>query len=107
MAPPVDHPETWQVPGGRWVELPGRGTTFVREVLGPQGAPTVVLLHGLGATGALNWFSVFEPLGARFRVLAIDQRGHGRGIRSTHRFRLADCADDVVALADALKIDTF
>jgi 3-oxoadipate enol-lactonase len=67
----------------------------------------VVLLHGLGATGALNWFSVFEPLGARFRVLAIDQRGHGRGIRSTHRFRLADCADDVVALADALKIDTF
>ncbi len=92
------------IPLGRRVELPGRGTTFVREVPGPPGAPTVVLLHGLLASGGLNWFQVFQPLGRRFRVLAPDLRGHGRGLRSRKRFRLADCADDVAALLDELGV---
>ena len=90
------------VPLGRRVELAGRGTTFVREVDGPPGAPTVLLLHGLGASGGLNWFRTFETLGAEFRVLAPDLRGHGRGIRSGEAFRLADCADDLAALLDVL-----
>ena len=91
------------VPAGRFVELPDRGTTFIREAAGPVGAPTVVLLHGLGATGGLNWIWCFEALSSRYRVIAIDHRGHGHGIR-TRRFRLADCADDVAALADVLGI---
>jgi 3-oxoadipate enol-lactonase len=74
----------------------------VHEVAGPSGAPTLVLLHGWTATGALNWFPCFGPLGRRFRVIAMDQRGHGRGIR--RRFTIESCADDVVALADALGI---
>ena len=89
------------VPSGRFVELPGRGTTYIRELPGPVGAPTLVLLHGLSATGGLNWAYCFEPLAARYRVIAIDHRGHGHGIR-TRRFRLADCADDVAALAEVL-----
>ena len=98
----------WRVPEGREVELPGRGTTFVRELPGPSPkAPTVVLLHGLAATGGLNWFSCFGDLSERFRVVAVDHRGHGRGIRGQGRFRLADCADDVVALADVLGIEKF
>jgi pimeloyl-ACP methyl ester carboxylesterase len=36
--------------------------------------------------------------------VTFDQRWHGRGIRSS-RFRLDDCADDVVAVLDALDID--
>ncbi len=92
------------LPLGRRVELPGRGTTFVREVPGPPGAPTVILLHGLIASGGLNWFQAFEPLGRHFRVLAVDHRGHGRGLRSLRRFRLADCADDVAALMDELGV---
>ena len=66
-----------------------------------------MLLHGLGATADLNWFPAFDALGRRFRVLALDHRGHGRGIRVGARFRLADCADDAVALADVLGIDRF
>jgi pimeloyl-ACP methyl ester carboxylesterase len=98
----------WHVPPGRYVELPGRGTTFIREVAGPSpDAPVVMLLHGLGASGALNWFSVFGPLSEHFRVIAIDHRGHAHGLRTPHRFRLADCADDVVALADELGIASF
>ena len=94
----------WLPPGGP-LELPGRGTTFVREVAGPPGAPVVLLLHGLIASGGLNWFQAFEPLGRHFRVLAIDHRGHGRGLRTWKRFRLADCADDAAALLDELGID--
>lgn len=100
------HPEGGPpLPLGRRLELPGRGTTFVREVDGPVGAPTVVLVHGWMASGGINWFRVFEPLGAEFRVIAPDLRGHGRGLRSRHRFRLADCADDVAATLEELGID--
>lgn len=86
------------LPLGERVPLEGRGTTFVREVEGPPAAPTVVLLHGWIASGGLNWFTAFEPLGERYHVLAPDLRGHGRGLRARGRFRLADCADDVAAL---------
>lgn len=87
-----------RLPPGRHVELPGRGTTFVREVDGPPGAPVLLLLHGWTASADLNWFAAYEPLGERYRVLALDHRGHGRGIRSRTPFRITDCADDAAAL---------
>ena len=90
------------VPFGRRVRLPGRGTTFVREVAGPPGAPTVVLLHGFMASGGLNWFRTFDALSREFHVVAPDLRGHARGIRSRRHMRLADCADDVAALVGEL-----
>ncbi len=90
------------LPRGARIELPGRGTTFVRIVDGPPGAPTVLLLHGWIASGGLNWFTAFAPLSQRYTVIAPDMRGHGRGIRSRRRFRLADCADDMAALLDHL-----
>lgn len=97
-----------ELPPGRRVELPGRGTTFVREVAGPTAdAPTVFLLHGWTVTAALNWFQVYGPLAEEFRVVSLDHRGHGRGIRTRRAFRLEDAADDAVALADELGIDRF
>lgn len=93
---------TPRLPAGRAVTLSGRGTTFVREVPGPPGAHTVLLLHGWTASADLNWFASFHALGRDHRVVAMDHRGHGRGIRSRRRFRLADCADDAAALIDEL-----
>lgn len=90
------------VPLGRRIRLPDRGTTFVREVAGPPGAPTLVLLHGFMASGGLNWFRTFDDLRQEFHVVAPDLRGHARGIRSSRHMRLADCADDVAALVDEL-----
>ncbi len=91
-----------RLPHGGRVTLPGRGTTFVRTVEGPPGAPTVLLLHGWLASGGLNWLNAFGPLAERYRVIAPDMRGHGRGIRTRRRFRLADCADDMAALLEHL-----
>jgi len=93
------------VPAGKPVELAGRGTLLAYEMPGPIGAPTLVLLHGLGATGTLNWFPAFGPLSERFRVVAMDLRGHGHGLKAGTRYRLADCADDAIALMDALGVD--
>jgi 3-oxoadipate enol-lactonase len=101
---PIEKEGPSGMPPGRAVRLPGRGTTFVREAPGPEGAPVLVLLHGWTATSGLNWFACFQPLSRLFRVIALDQRGHGRGIRSRRPFRLEDCADDVAALAGELGI---
>lgn len=90
---------------GRAITLPGRGTTWIHEVAGPPSAPVLVLLHGWSATAELNWHPYLETLGRHFRVIAMDMRGHGRGIRSDGPFRLHECADDVAALADQLGVD--
>ena len=66
-----------------------------------------MLLHGWTATADLNFFKVYEPLAEHVPVLAFDHRGHGRGLRSRKLFRLEDCADDVVAVADAIGLERF
>jgi pimeloyl-ACP methyl ester carboxylesterase len=66
-----------------------------------------MLIHGVTVTAELNWGKVFAPLSRHFRVVAMDLRGHGDGIRAGWRFRLEDCADDVAALAEVLAIDSF
>ncbi len=90
----------------RDMELAGRGSTRVRDISGPPGAPTVMLLHGLGATARLNWGPCFRPLSDHFRVVSLDHRGHGGGIRTT-RFRLEECADDAALVAEELGIERF
>jgi pimeloyl-ACP methyl ester carboxylesterase len=93
------------VPEGRYVDLPARGRTYVTDIPGPTpDAPVVVLLHALVTTGTLSWYPVMADLARHYRVVTFDQRWHGRGIRSP-RFRLADCADDVAAVLDALGIE--
>ena len=91
----------------RLVELPSRGTTRVWECAGPPGAETLMLIHGVAFTAELNWGKVFAPLSRYFRVIAMDLRGHGDGIRVGSRFRLEDCADDIAALAEVLGIGSF
>ncbi|WP_330232305.1 alpha/beta hydrolase [Nocardia sp. NBC_00508] len=97
-------PDIAEVPGGRLVELPGRGRTYVVDIPGPERAPALVLLHATACTAYLTWFPALAALAERYRVILFDQRWHGRGIR-TERFRLADCADDVAAVLDALHVD--
>jgi len=88
------------------IELEDGVRTTVIDIAGPAGAPTLLLLHGLGATARLNWGRCFEPLSKHFRVLSLDHRGHGRGLR-TRRFRLEQCADDAVAVAAGRGVERF
>jgi 3-oxoadipate enol-lactonase len=91
---------------GRPVDIRA-GTVALRDLPGPPGAAALVLLHGWTATADLNFSRIYSPLAEHFRVLAFDHRGHGAGIRPRRPFRLEDCADDVVAMADAIGLDRF
>jgi 3-oxoadipate enol-lactonase len=92
-----------EMPAGRRLDLPGRGTVFIREASGPPGAPTVLLVHGLLASADLNWSLAVPELAAHFRVVAPDLRGHGDGI-PTRRFDGAQCADDLAAIVELLEL---
>ena len=96
------------MPTGDWVDLPGRGRTWLTDT-GPTDdragdAPAVVLLHAVGCTGMLTWFPTVAELARTHRVIAFDQRWHGRGPRS-ESFALTDCADDVAAVITALGLE--
>jgi 3-oxoadipate enol-lactonase len=88
----------------RVLDLPGRGRTVVWEAPGPAGAPTLLLIHGVTLTAALNWGRIVQSLARSYRVVLVDQRGHGAGLPS-RVFRLEDCADDMAAVVTALGID--
>jgi pimeloyl-ACP methyl ester carboxylesterase len=90
------------LPPGRVINLPGRGEIFFRDSGGPGAA--VLLLHGWTASADLNFFPAYAPLGQAYRVIAPDLRGHGRGMRTTGPFSLADCADDAAALLGQLGV---
>jgi 3-oxoadipate enol-lactonase len=84
------------MPPARTLIVPDRGELFLRDTGGS--GPTVMLLHGWIADADLNWCGAYEDLvAAGYRVLAIDHRGHGRGLRTMTDFRLADCAADAAA----------
>jgi 3-oxoadipate enol-lactonase len=89
------------LPKGEVVHVPGIGELFVRDTGGD--GPPLLLLHGWTASADLNWFAQYEPLAAAgHRVIALDHRGHGRGLRTYADFRLQDCADDAIALVEQL-----
>jgi 3-oxoadipate enol-lactonase len=91
------------MPPARTVRVPGRGEFFLRDT-GRDG-PVVMLLHGWMASADLNWCGAYGDLfQAGYRVLAIDHRGHGRGLRPLERFRLADCAHDAAAVLAQLDL---
>jgi 3-oxoadipate enol-lactonase len=84
--------------------VPDRGEFFLRDT-GGEGPP-VLLVHGWMFPSDLNWARTYGPLQrAGYRVLAMDLRGHGRGLRSTDPFRLADCADDAAGVLRELGLD--
>jgi len=90
------------LPPGRVINLPDRGEVFVRDSGGTPADPAVLLLHGWTASADLNFFPVYARLAESYRVIALDLRGHGRGMRSTEQFSLEDCADDAAALLGQL-----
>jgi pimeloyl-ACP methyl ester carboxylesterase len=105
----VSSPPPWppeppiEMPPPRTLNVAGRGELFLRDTGGD--GPPVLLLHGWMASADLNWCGAYGDLAeAGYRVLAIDHRGHGRGLRPLVPFKLADCAADAAAALRELKL---
>lgn len=61
----------------------------------------VVLVHGI-TSSSLSWVRVAPRLAERWRVIAVDLKGHGDSGRPSTGYRLADQADEVAGLVEAL-----
>lgn len=91
------------LPPGRIITLPGRGEIFVRhhEHADPS-RPTLLLLHGWTASADTQFFTAYETLARDYSFIAVDHRGHGRGLRPNRPFSLEECADDAAEVARTL-----
>ena len=84
---------------------PGRGES--ESASGKSDLPTIVMLHGISQQ-AHSWDFISLPLSVDYRVLAVDQRGHGDsdwapdGDYSTDAY-----AADLAALVEALGLRDF
>lgn len=88
------------------IALPGRGPGEVSVLdLGPSSRPVdAVFLHANGFN-ANTYRRILAPLGARYRILAYDQRGHGLSslvAEPEGRVDWLDLRDDLLAFLDAV-----
>ncbi len=93
------------LPPAEVVHVPGRGEMFLRRHRhhDPQ-RPTLLLLHGWTASADLQFLTAYEALAQHWSFIAVDHRGHGRGLRPPVPFTLEDCADDAAALLRTLGV---
>ena len=67
--------------------------------------PSMLLLHGI-TSDALSWVRVAPALADRYRVYALDMRGHGDSIKPpAGAYGLRATADDAAALIEALGLE--
>lgn len=79
------------------------GIEIAYDIAGPEGAP-VVLLHHTLATNKSMWSSAIRSLSDRYRVVAMDARGHGDSEVTNPPYDFATLARDITSLLDALGI---
>lgn len=75
---------------------------FKWEVYGPEEGPRLVFLHGLLGS-ATNWMRIINEFKTKYRVLAYDQRGHGRSFQPEMGYAPEDYALDLKLILDELK----
>src|SRR3954468_18414177 len=87
------------------IEAPGGRTLAVRETGDPDG-PAIVAHHGSPGAGLLFRSEVESAAQRGLRLLSYDRPGFGGS--SPHEGRtIADAADDVAAILDALGVERF
>ena len=71
-----------------------------------EGEPeTVVFLHGLhGHLGWWRWYQM-APFAQHYRVIAVDQRGHGRSFKPAGPYSIEVMADDLFQLLRQLDVE--
>jgi 2-(acetamidomethylene)succinate hydrolase len=77
-----------------------RGITFHVREAGRQGR-AILFFHGITANAAV-WDPVLALLDDAFRVIAVDQRGHGKSDKPATGYGPQNYAQDIVDLVNAL-----
>jgi len=80
-----------------------QGTAY--DLTGPEAAPVVVLIHGLGLTRGSTWGEIAPVLARDYRVLAYDLLGHGETVLPEGPVSLTALSEQLVALMDELGIE--
>lgn len=91
-------------PHERWVQPLPAESMRLHVLEWPGAGRTFVLLHGL-ASNATTWSAVARELAAHgHRVLAVDQRGHGRSDKPDSGYDFATIVADLARLLDVLEV---
>ena len=89
-----------QPPVEAWADV---GELRVGYVDWGGGGPPVLALHGLASSA--HWYDLVSPLlREKYRVIAPDQRGHGRTTQASNGYDWQSLASDMVGLMDHLGI---
>ena len=72
------------------------------EITGPENAPAVALIHGLGLTSELTWKSMMPYLASDFRVVSYDLPGHGSSAIPRGSVDLTMLGNHLIALFDEI-----
>ena len=95
-------PDMSLLPQGRMVSLTDDVRTRLYDT-GEENLTPVVLLHGMAATGMLNWYQTFQRLRGEYRLIAFDQRWHGKGFKGD--FGFDTLTDDALRVIDHLELE--
>ena len=90
----------------RFVEAPGDGETVRWHVVEAGAGEPLVLLHGIPQSWCM-WRPILPTLAAHFRCIALDLKGYGQSGKGRGDYRHEGVATQVIALLDALEIESF
>ena len=85
--------------------IKANGVELFYDIAGPAHAPVIAFSNSVGATLEM-WDAQVRALSDRYRCLRYDTRGHGRSQVKDESVSIADLADDLAGLLDALGIET-
>lgn len=74
------------------------------EIFGEENSEAVILLHGNGESGR-SFKNLIPLISDKYKVIAIDSRGHGKSEFGSGQLSLGTMAVDVVNIIEALGLD--
>jgi pimeloyl-ACP methyl ester carboxylesterase len=103
-------PALTEMPSPQYV-MSAEGRRIATYVWGDEDAPTVLAVHGFASSCRDNWVNtgwVRDLTRAGFRVLGVDQRGHGASDKphEATAFSMDALVDDLVRVLDTYLLDT-
>lgn len=102
-------PQLTELPDPQFIMV-GEGLRIATYSWGDEADPVVVLVHGFASSTKDNWVAtgwVRDLLRAGYRVIGLDQRGHGRSDKphDPRDYTLRALAGDVEAVLDTCLVD--